>query len=97
MSCHKYPDIPPIEVTSSGVVNLLTKLNVNKSTGPDGISPYILKGTAHELSRIIFIAVICLIDLGLQEKFLLIGAWPYTRKAQGSLGKLQTYFIDFCH
>jgi len=35
LSCHKYPDIPPIEVTSSGVVNLLTKLNVNRSTGPD--------------------------------------------------------------
>jgi len=52
LSCHRYPDIPPIEVSSPGVVNLLTKLNVNKSTGPDGISPYILKGTAHELSSL---------------------------------------------
>ena len=53
LSCHKYPDIPPIKVTSSGVVNLLTKLNVNKSSGPDGISPYILKETAHELSPLL--------------------------------------------
>ena len=45
--------ISPIEVTSPGVVNLLTKLNVNKSTGPDGISPYILKETAHELSPLL--------------------------------------------
>jgi len=53
LSCHKYPDIPPIKVTSSGVVNLLTKLNVNKSTGPDGICPYTLKETAHELSPLL--------------------------------------------
>ena len=53
LSCHKYPDIPPIEVTSPGVVNLLTKLNVNKSTGPDGISPYILKETARQLSPLL--------------------------------------------
>ena len=52
LSCHKYPDIPPIEVTS-GVVNLLTRLNVNKSTGPGGISPYILKETARQLSPLL--------------------------------------------
>ena len=53
LSSHKYPDIPTIEVTSPGVVNLLTKLNVNKSTGPGGISPYILKETAHQLSPLL--------------------------------------------
>ena len=31
----------------------MTRLNVNKSTGPDGISPYILKETAHELSPLL--------------------------------------------
>ena len=44
----QYPDMPPIEVTSPGVVKLLSGLNVNKSTGPDDISPYILKETAHQ-------------------------------------------------
>lgn len=49
----QYPDIPPIEVTSPGVVKLLSGLNVNKSTGPDDISPYILKETAHQLSPLL--------------------------------------------
>ena len=31
----------------------LVGLNVNKSTGPDDISPYILKETAHQLSPLL--------------------------------------------
>ena len=45
--------MPPIEVTSPGVVKLLSGLNVTKSTGPDDISPYILKETAHQLSPLL--------------------------------------------
>ena len=34
----KYPSISNITVDEKGVLNLLTKLNTNKASGPDGIS-----------------------------------------------------------
>ena len=38
-----YPDMPDIEITENGVLAQLNKLNVHKSTGPDDLSPQLLK------------------------------------------------------
>ena len=45
-----YPDMEEIEVTENGVINQLKELNVHKSTGPDGLSPYLLKTLAPVIS-----------------------------------------------
>lgn len=41
------PSMPDIQVTSPGVLKLLVNLDVKKSTGPDGISPFVLKEACH--------------------------------------------------
>ena len=38
-----YPDMDKFEVTEKGVLTQLNNLNVHKSTGPDGLSPYLLR------------------------------------------------------
>lgn len=43
----------PIEITVKGVAKLLSQLNTNKSLGPDGISPHILKQCSNELAPIL--------------------------------------------
>jgi len=48
-----YPDMPDIQVTTPGVLKLLSQLDVRKSMGPDGISPRILKETSHEVAPIL--------------------------------------------
>ena len=45
--------MPPIDITCQGVENLLTKLDPSKATGPDGISPRILKTLAKETAPIL--------------------------------------------
>ena len=45
--------MPPINITCQGVENLLTKLDPSKATGPDGISPKILKTLAKETAPIL--------------------------------------------
>ena len=39
------------DVTETGVLNQLEELNVHKSTGPDGLSPYLLKMLAPVISQ----------------------------------------------
>ena len=39
----QYTDMEDIEINENGVLTQLEKINVNKSTGPDGLSPHILK------------------------------------------------------
>ena len=46
----KYPSISNITVDEKGVLNLLTKLNTNKASGPDGISNRFLKARASEIT-----------------------------------------------
>ena len=41
-----YPEMSPITVTIKGVHNLLTNINPNKATGPDGIPGRVLKELA---------------------------------------------------
>ena len=38
-----YPDMEEFEVTENGVLSQLNNLNVYKSTGPDDLSPFLLK------------------------------------------------------
>ena len=38
-----HPTMPDIHIIQKGVEKLLTNLNPNKATGPDGLSPRILK------------------------------------------------------
>ena len=45
-----YPDMPNFEVKEKGVLTKLQQLNVHKSTGPDGLSPYLLKMLAPSIS-----------------------------------------------
>ena len=47
------PNMPPIIFTQSGIQHLLSALDVNKASGPDRISPYILKYFAEELSPVL--------------------------------------------
>jgi hypothetical protein len=42
--------MPPILITEPGVLNLLQKLNPNKASGPDNISPRLLKELAEEVT-----------------------------------------------
>ena len=53
ISTSLYPDMPDIQVTTPGVLKLLSQLDVRKSKGPDGISPRILKETSHEVAPIL--------------------------------------------
>ena len=45
-----YPDMPNVEIKEEGVLKQLNQLNVHKSTGPDGLSPYLLKMLAPSIS-----------------------------------------------
>ena len=47
------PSMCSINVTNTGVTKLLMNLNVNKAKGPDGISPFVLKTCAEELSAML--------------------------------------------
>ena len=42
--------MPEINITIQGVEKLLSGLDPNKATGPDGISPRILKELSHEIA-----------------------------------------------
>ena len=53
ISTSLYPDMPDIQVTTPGVLKLLSQLDIRKSMGPDGISPRILKETSHEVALIL--------------------------------------------
>ena len=46
-----YPILNSINVTESGVLSMLQKLNPRKASGPDEISPMILKNLASQLSK----------------------------------------------
>ncbi len=45
-----YPDMPDMNISVTGVEKLLTDLNPNKATGPDGVSSHILKMGAKEIA-----------------------------------------------
>ena len=47
------PNISPIIFTQSGIQHLLSTLDVSKASGPDRVSPYILKHCAEELSPVL--------------------------------------------
>ena len=44
------PSIPDIEIREEGVQKLLEDLNPNKATGPDNISPWVLRTTAEVIA-----------------------------------------------
>ena len=43
------PNMPDISISQSGIHHLLTMLDEHKASGPDHISPYILKHRADEI------------------------------------------------
>ena len=45
--------MPDISISQSGIHQLLTTLNEHKASGPDCISPYILKHCADEVTPIL--------------------------------------------
>ena len=45
-----YPDMEDIDIKEEGVLKQLDSLNVNKSTGPDGLSPHLLKMLSSTIS-----------------------------------------------
>lgn len=52
-SADSYPAMPCFTVTEHGVEKLLTFLSPNKASGPDGISPRVLKELAPDLAPIL--------------------------------------------
>ena len=44
------PSIPDIEIREEGVQKLLEDLDPNKATGPDGISPWVLRTSAEVIA-----------------------------------------------
>ena len=48
-----YPAMPSFTVTEQGVEKLLTNLNPNKASGPDGISLSVLKELAPDIAPIL--------------------------------------------
>ena len=48
-----YPDMDDFTINENGVLTQLETLNVHKSTGPDGLSPHILKMLAPQISPIL--------------------------------------------
>ena len=49
------PSMPNISISKSGIHQLLTTINEHKASGPDGISPYILKHYADEITPILYV------------------------------------------
>ena len=48
-----HPTMPDIHITQKGVEKLITNLNPNKATGPDGLSPQILKELSSQIAPIL--------------------------------------------
>ena len=44
------PNMPDISISQAGIYQLLTSLDEHKASGPDRISPYILKHCADEIT-----------------------------------------------
>ena len=42
--------MPDIDISTSGVLKLLTRINPSKAAGPDAIKPVVLKGLARNSS-----------------------------------------------
>ena len=49
------PNMPDISISESGIYHLLTTLDEHKASGPDRISPYILKHCADEITPILHV------------------------------------------
>ena len=54
------PSMPNITITQSGIRKLLTTLNEHKASGPDRISPCILKHCADKIMPILYVILIIL-------------------------------------
>ena len=48
-----FPDMPDFQVTEEGVLSQLNRLDIHKSTGPDGLSPRLLNMLAPAISPIL--------------------------------------------
>ena len=46
----KVPTMPDIDISASGVLKLLTRINPSKAAGPDAIKPVVLKKLAHKIA-----------------------------------------------
>ena len=53
--------MPDIDISTSGVLKLLTRINPPKAAGPDAIKPVVLKELAHEIAP----AVLAIFQLSL--------------------------------
>jgi len=69
-----YPNMPMFTVTVPGVFKLLSKLNPKKSTGPDELSPLVLKETASDISVVLTFIYNQSLSSG-TVLFLLTGGW----------------------
>ena len=48
--CDSYPSMPDVEVDTAGIARLLSNIDPFKATGPDGLSPKLLKELSTELA-----------------------------------------------
>ena len=59
----KYPSVPDIDISASGIAKLLSNLNVSKAAGPDSLRPIVLK----ELSQVIAPAISIIFQISLDS------------------------------
>ena len=59
----KYPSMPDIDISASGIAKLLSNLNVSKAAGPDSLRPIVLK----ELGQVIAPAISIIFQISLDS------------------------------
>ena len=90
ISCSKVKGHPLIIFSQSGIQHLLSTLDVNKASGPDRISPYILKHCAEELSPVLQVIFTQSLATGtLPPDWLSANIYPVFKK--GSRNKVCNY------
>ncbi|KAI8494251.1 hypothetical protein Bbelb_280110 [Branchiostoma belcheri] len=58
------PHAPPLYISVNGVAKQLSKLNPNKASGPDGLSPRLLKITATQIAPVLQVIFTQSLDTG---------------------------------
>ncbi|KAI8518860.1 hypothetical protein Bbelb_021170 [Branchiostoma belcheri] len=58
------PHAPPLYISVNGVAKQLSKLNPNKASGPDGLSPRLLKTTATQIAPVLQVIFTQSLDTG---------------------------------
>ena len=64
LSATNYPDMPPIQINSEGILHLLLNLKPNKAPGPDTIPARLLKELAYEFAPVLAVIYEAILEQG---------------------------------